>query len=609
MVILRPTPESLDTDVLIIGAGPAGLMAALTLSRLGIRVKLLDRRVPGETAGQADGIQPRTMEIWESLGIGAELKAVGSHIHRSVMYVPNDDGSGIKEASQTLTLPLDCTPHPYTLCVASSMTEGMLIRALAERGVIIDQPFVPKSMQIVKTEDDARVSYVEVTVAGLHEDYLRINGVRQADRGKLIDIPEAVKAGHVIRAKYVLGCDGARSWVRKAVGIALEGETTDLVWGVVEFTPETNFPTMRASNVIASPLSGGILHVPRENDTARVYIRLRRDPNTVAEGETQGSASQDSQEKIIESIEKAFLPYTMRLTNVTWCNEYKVGRRVASAFSSANCVFLLGDAVRTHSPMAGQGANGAMADACNLAWKLAYVLQGRANPDILDTYEAERRAHAMELMKFDRDIFEAFRPGVFTADAYINVRDQKVMFMSGVGVKCESRLTVPDRERVAPGLRIGERVPWAGITRHSDWTPSNLLDLMAYNGHFKLIILPGDIRDPLVAHLFSAFSWKLVESLRKDVIKFLDIFTVLDVPKETSCEGLHLPPAFRITENVYADEDGRGQAQQNGRLYESLNVRPDRGAAIVVRPDGITAMVTGVRAEYVDGIVKYLDAL
>ncbi|KZT67059.1 FAD/NAD(P)-binding domain-containing protein [Daedalea quercina L-15889] len=504
------------------------------------------------------------------------------------------------EASQNINVPVDSTPYPYELGAASHITESMLIRALAARAVIIEQPAVPQSLRIVEAEDNFKESHVEVIVAKLQEDYVQANDIRPADRDdKLVDTAEAVTEKHVIRAKYVLGCDGARSWVRKAVNITVEGETTgnssfylakelesshiamiDLVWGVVDFTPEvTDFPTIRAKNIIASPLSGGVL-----NNSACVYIRLQEDPNTVAADETQKSASKDSQGKIIQSVERVFLPYTMRVTNITWCNEHKGSQRVASAFSTANQVFLLGDAGE-------YGANGAMTDACNLAWKLAYVLHGRVNASILDTYEAERRAQALGLIQFDQDIFDTFRPETFSAEAFVKLRDQKLMFLSGLEIHCQSQLTIPDTEHVALGLSIGERAPWVGITRLSDWNPSNLLDLMAYNGHFKLIFLPGDTRVPSVARLLITVSEELVESLGEDVLKFIDIFTLLNIPKETSCDNVHLPPAFRIMENVYVDKAGQDQARQNGRLYESLKIRPGEGAAIIVRPDGITAMV------------------
>ena len=103
-------------------------------------------------------------------------------------------------------------------------------------------------------------------------------------------------------------------------------------------------------------------------------------------------------------------------------------------------------------------------------------------------------------------------------------------------------------DNLAPGLRLGERVPWVDITRQSDWRPFNLLELMAYNGHFKLLVLPGDARDSLIAQRFREFSSALVARLGKDVLRFLDILTVLDSPREVALERLRLPPAFRAIE-------------------------------------------------------------
>ena len=119
---------------------------------------------------------------------------------------------------------------------------------------------------------------------------------------------------------------------------------------------------------------------------------------------------------------------------------------------------------------------------------------------------------------------------------------------SGVGIKCDSRLTVPDTESLAPGLRVGERVPWIDITRQSDWRPFNLLELMAYNGHFKLVVLPGDTRDAATAQRFRAFTGELVGRLGTDILRFLDIFPVLDAPREIALGELQLPPAFRAVE-------------------------------------------------------------
>ncbi|EPS94269.1 FAD/NAD-binding domain-containing protein [Fomitopsis schrenkii] len=584
-------------------------MAALALSHLEVSVKIIDRRIPGETAGQGDGIQPRMSEMWDALGIGAELREASAQIHRIVIYGPNAQGSGIEEAGQASNVSVDATSRPFETVTASSTIEDILTRALKARGVVIEQPFVPQTLRIVEQEDGAGEAHVEVAVVKLDEEYIQSSGVRQVDRAKLVGTPEAIQESHIIRAKYVLGCDGAHSWVRRAVNISMEGETTDLVWGVIDFTPETDFPSPRAKNVIASPLTGGIAWIPREDNSARVYVRLPTAPDTIAADQTQKSASKDSREKIMQTIEKAFLPYTMRFINITWCNEYKIGQRVARTFSSARRVYLLGDAGRTHSPMAGQGANGAMTDGWNLAWKLAYVLRGHASPCILDTYEEERRAHALQLILFDRAVFELFRPDTFTAEGYLELWRRNTMFLSGLGVKHTSRLTVPDADGVAPGLHVGERAPYAIVTRHSDWQQFSLLELMLYNGRSKLVLLPGDTRNPAIAQRLACFVESLVESVGGKVGKLLDVFTVLNTPKEAPFKLERRMPILCTDENVYADESGRLEARQTGKLYQRLGIRPEEGAAVLVRPDAIMAMVTTIDAENADRIQSYFANL
>ena len=112
---------------------------------------------------------------------------------------------------------------------------------------------------------------------------------------------------------------------------------------------------------------------------------------------------------------------------------------------------------------------------------------------------------------------------------------------SGLGVEHNSRLTIPDADAIAPGLHVGERISYAGVTRHSDWQQFSLLELMKYNGHFKLVILPGDTRNSAVAQRFFEFSEMLVQNMRGKVVRSLEIFTVFNTPKEVPLQNLRIP--------------------------------------------------------------------
>ncbi|KAK9241474.1 FAD-binding monooxygenase, partial [Lipomyces tetrasporus] len=215
---------------------------------------------------------------------------------------------------------------------------------------------------------------------GDHEQYYKDIGVDTNDESL-----------ELVHAKYVIGCDGAHSWVRKQLGIEMEGESTDFVWGVLDCVPITNFPDIRNRCAIHSADCGSIMIIPRENGLVRLYIQLRetpRDPNTKSQNEMAGPGaelkahekgrvdrSKITPEIIIDNARKIMAPYELNITDVKWYTAYQIGQRVSPAFQKLNRVFIAGDACHTHSPKAGQGMNVSMMDTYNLGWKLAHVIK------------------------------------------------------------------------------------------------------------------------------------------------------------------------------------------------------------------------------------------
>ncbi|KAI0949246.1 hypothetical protein AcW1_008916 [Taiwanofungus camphoratus] len=542
------------TDVLIIGAGPAGLMAALTLSRLHVDIKIIERRLPHETAGQADGVQPRMLEVWDSLGLGDELRRAGTHVRRYSVYNPNEEGTGIKLTNQRPNILVPTARYPYELLVQIEVMEGILTKTLAAEGVKVDQPVIPQSLKVLENEVSNSDAYpVEVTLVYLDEEWIRLHSIPQDKRDQLISNPEAVKRVEVVQAKYVIGCDGARSWVRRTLGIKMEGDRTEHIWGVIDYTPITDFPSILGKNVVLSPKNGGMIWLPRPNKTVRMYIliqasSMKQNGLNADEIQQNGSQVQDVslRARIFENIQQGHLPYEIEIKDVTWCNAYKVSQRIASRFSHLNRIFIAGDACHTHSPMAGQGANASMTDSCNLAWKMAYVLRGWANHSLLETYDVERHAYAVDLLKFDKSVFNLIRPesGLLRSDDYTSLWKQSNIFTSGLGLRYESALTVPEFQDLAPALRIGARVPPANIVRCSDWNPFNILDVMPYDGKFRLLVFPGDTSQPAVAQQFFGFAKAVDKELQGHLRKVVEILTVLNVPKETTIDGWQLPACF-----------------------------------------------------------------
>ncbi|KAH7909764.1 FAD binding domain-containing protein [Hygrophoropsis aurantiaca] len=575
------------TDVVVIGAGPAGLMTALALSRLGVGVRIVDRRLPGEVAGQADGIQPRMTEIWDSFGIGEELRRVGTHVHKTVIYKPNENGTGITKGAETLNIAVSSTKYPFEVLAPINVIEGILLDALRKHGVVIEQPIVPFDLTLHDTCDDFPV---EISLARLKKDYILSHDISQTDRNNLPDNLDAVETTQVLRAKYLVGCDGARSWVRKRMNILMEGDQTEPAWGVIDFMPVTDLPSCRAKNIIQSPTAGPMGYLPRPNGTARMYVLLK---DTLP----SDSLSTDEQ-RIVQAIESGFLPFKMKVIDVTWSSIYRVSQRVADRFSYENRVFIAGDACHTHSAKGGQGANASMTDACNLAWKLAYAVRGWAKPTLLSSYEDERRPYSEALIEFDKQIFKLFSPDSISSEDYEEIWRLNNMFTTGIGLRYCSTLIVSGSQELAPGLVIGERFPPGAVVRQCDWNPVDLQELMVYDGKFKLLLFPGDIGQPMVAQRFQESVKALVSDTIQDKLDVMEIIAVLNVPKEMDIHSVLcvLPVAH-------------GKEDSTGEFYSEFGISSEQGVATLVRPDGHICMLIPLDSSAVVEAGQFLGSL
>jgi phenol 2-monooxygenase len=163
----------------------------------------------------------------------------------------------------------------------------------------------------------------------------------------------------VVRAKYMLGADGAHSWVRNQLGFKLQGESTDYIWGVLDIVPITDFPDIRMRCAIHSAENGSVMVIPRENKLVRLYIQLT---TTGDAGGAKFDRSTITPQTILKSAQRIMAPYQLRYSYCDWWTAYQIGQRVGDSFSLKERVFLAGDAVHTHSPKAGQGMNVSMQD-------------------------------------------------------------------------------------------------------------------------------------------------------------------------------------------------------------------------------------------------------
>lgn len=465
----------------------------------------------------------------------------------------------------------------------------------------------------------------------------------------------------LVHAKYVMGCDGAHSWVRKQIGVEMEGESTDYVWGVLDSVPITDFPDIRNRCAIHSLDSGSIMVIPREQGLVRLYIQLRetpRDPATKTEsemGKNEGKAlekgrvdrSKITPEVILDNARKILHPYKLDITDVKWYTAYQIGQRVSPKFEKFQRVFISGDACHTHSPKAGQGMNVSMMDTFNLAWKLAYVSKGLASRDILKTYEDERLDVARALIAFDHKFSRLFSgkpalPGAIKSegvdlDEFHAFFEKGNEFASGTVVDYDDSVLIDkssgkpvphatDKEvtltisPLATNVIIGRRFDSAQVVNQSDAHPWYLTDRMLSDGRWRIVNFAGDFKN--VPELNKRLIW-LGDYLAEDrsfikkytppgakVDSVIEVLTVHASPR-VDVEWDDFPLAFRPRDcagrmdywKIYADDNSYHEG--HGHAYEKYGIAKDVGAYVVVRPDGYVSMVEPLGEEGLSKIGEF----
>jgi phenol 2-monooxygenase len=291
-------------------------------------------------------------------------------------------------------------------------------------------------------------------------------------------------------------CDGAHSAVRKSLGFAMVGDSTNAVWGVMDVHARTDFPDIRKKAIIHSQ-AGNLMIIPREGDSmVRFYIELG---HATVKDITLADL-QDRTRRILH-------PYTVDFMHTIWWSAYSIGQRLANNFTKANRVFLTGDACHTHSPKAGQGMNVSLQDGYNIGWKLAAVIRGQSPAKVLGTYVSERQKTAAQLIDFDRFFTNLFS-STYRRDNGITAQDFKDQFVkagrytAGQGVRYDESIFVspsPDDENLARGVIVGMRFPSAQVVRFCDARPMQLVAALPADSRWHVVVFAGDILQQTVA--------------------------------------------------------------------------------------------------------------
>ncbi|KAH6668409.1 hypothetical protein B0J14DRAFT_600681 [Halenospora varia] len=531
-------------DVLIIGSGSAGLAAAVWLARYpNVSFKILEKRAGPLEMGQADGVQCRMVEICESFGLAETLLKEGYWVNEVAFWAENTatNTTRLERTGTAADTPNGLSHQPHLILnqarINQLLIEDIGIEDVIDYGVDVHQVSVSKP-----TSEDPYCVKAIARRAGKEETYA---------------------------AKYVIGSDGAHSSVRKSLGLTMVGDSSDVVWGVMDVIPDTDFPDIRKKAL------------PR---------------GTVA----KDVALSDLQ----DLVRDIFAPFRMEVKHTVWWSAYKIGQRVASSFHQDCRVFLAGDACHTHSPKAGQGMNVSFQDGYNIGWKLGEVLLGLAPPVLLETYVLERQKTAEDLIEFDRYFSSLFskRDEAGSKQEFKKQFIESSRYTAGITAKyAESCITdiAGSDLGIAKGLEIGARFPSAQVVRFCDAKPLQFQQALEANGKWRLVVFGGTNRtydmqvrlQKLSQYLSSTPTALNVSTYVPGSRTTLQPVLVISGAR-SEVDPSKIPSVFtpfsgswgiRELHQVYFDDESYNHG--HGHAYQKFGVDPERGAIIVVRPD------------------------
>lgn len=577
-------------DVLIVGCGPAGLTLAAQLAAFPeINTMITERKEGPLEVGQADGLACRSLEMFEAFGFAERVLKESYFVNEVGFWRPDAQGNGLMRADRIQDVEDDLSEMPHVILSQARVHDFYLdVMKNGPRRLMPD--YHRELVDLTKTDDP------EYSVTATFK------------------ATDGTGATHTVRAKYVVGCDGARSAVRRAMGHALKGEAARQLWGVMDVLAVTDFPDIRLKAAIQSAHDGSILIIPREGGyLVRMYIEL-----AALEGDERAADRNVTAEMLIEKARTILSPYTLDVKEVAWWSAYEIGQRVCDAFDDVPAdargtqmprIFIAGDACHTHSPKAGQGMNVSMADTFNLGWKLAAVLRGQANETLLDTYSEERRAKAKELIDFDKDmarLFSAKPKDAAEADQFQQYFKKHGRYTAGVETRYVPSMLVGDsgHQKLATGYPVGMRFHSAPVIRLADARPTELGHMLKADGRWRLIAFAGagDSGRGSIATLCDALGEGMIARYTPegaDIDAVFDVRVVFQTAHRDMALG-EVPPLLVPRKGRHGLIDYEKifcpNLKSGPDIFDHRGIDRGQGALVVVRPDQYVAQVLPMTA-------------
>ena len=590
----EPLPEKVD--VLIAGTGPAGLCLAAQLAQFPqIETLIVERMASNIVKGKADGINTRTMEMFQAFGFADKVKRETYWVNQTAFWMPDPTNPDhIKRVGRVQDVADDSSEMPHILINQARLHELFIeVMANSPSRLAPDYGWEIVGLTIDETTDDHPVTVTLKDSTGIHWGATR-----------------------TVRANYVVGCDGAHSAVRKAIGGQLHGDAAHQAWGVMDILANTDFPDVRQKCLISSANEGNVLILPREGGYVfRMYVELDK----LKDGE-KAASKKFTQDDMIAAANRIIKPYSLDVKEIVWWSIYDIGHSITDKFDDvpagsdrAPRVFTAGDACHTHSPKAGQGMNVSMQDTFNLGWKLVHVLQGRADPSLLRSYSKERLTEAKRLVDTDHEWARIMSAPTTQAERegkeeprIIRQFKANLEFTGGTAVKYDTSYLFAEgkHQALAKGEAIGRRFHSAPVVRLSDAKQMQLGHAAEADARWRIYAFAskGDVGQPGagIARLADWLENDQASPVVKHTRKGEDIDAIIDVravfqPTFDQLDYGQMPSLLKprtgklgLTdhEKIFCvDHKGLGD------IYDMRGINREQGCLIVVRPDQYVANV------------------